>query len=414
MDTECARQSDRHGPGTGQHMSGAIGERYREVRNRLAEWRKKNITEGLAGDKNVELLGARGATAVFIGDTVRNSTESIITATRVFKDNESSPQEQAAAVLRVFSSFSMMAALSGPEGLIAGSIVSALLGMVTMILDATAPDRMSELAKFEQLLRSLRAKDAADEVNASQRMLNRDLATVKSFPDGSKSWDGDNSILLTAPITSDPAHFHLAKTSEWLKDPENKNVEQWEEVFLAYAATITQDLYLLSTMLEKLRSDLEVRRPMLAFMQKYGADMEKDFEDLMDTVEDCGDYWHTSWGNQSGLYTRNPWQPRRAYDGWGDMNIGHAQSISISPRNGRIWIDDEDSPDHPLRTGMPPRFGVFDLDSHAAKGCIDVCLVPWADTDTDLLLLTVTQPINSRPRLIINEWKERRSEFFKR
>jgi hypothetical protein len=147
-------------------MSGAIGERYREVRNRLAEWRKKNITEGLAGDKNVELLGARGATAVFIGDTVRNSTESIITATRVFKDNESSPQEQAAAVLRVFSSFSMMAALSGPEGLIAGSIVSALLGMVTMILDATAPDRMSELAKFEQLLRSLRAKDAADEVNA--------------------------------------------------------------------------------------------------------------------------------------------------------------------------------------------------------------------------------------------------------
>jgi hypothetical protein len=166
MDTECARQSDRHGPGTGQHMSGAIGERYREVRNRLAEWRKKNITEGLAGDKNVELLGARGATAVFIGDTVRNSTESIITATRVFKDNESSPQEQAAAVLRVFSSFSMMAALSGPEGLIAGSIVSALLGMVTMILDATAPDRMSELAKFEQLLRSLRAKDAADEVNA--------------------------------------------------------------------------------------------------------------------------------------------------------------------------------------------------------------------------------------------------------
>jgi hypothetical protein len=134
----------------------------------------------------------------------------------------------------------------------------------------------------------------------------------------------------------------------------------------------------------------------------------------MDTVEDCGDYWHTSWGNQSGLYTRNPWQPRRAYDGWGDMNIGHAQSISISPRNGRIWIDDEDSPDHPLRTGMPPRFGVFDLDSHAAKGCIDVCLVPWADTDTDLLLLTVTQPINSRPRLIINEWKERRSEFFTR
>ena len=66
----------------------------------------------------------------------------------------------------------------------------------------------------------------------------------------------NNSILATAPITSDISLFMLAKTGEWLRKPKNAELEQWEKVVPAYAETVIQVISLQLTMLMKLHDKI--------------------------------------------------------------------------------------------------------------------------------------------------------------
>jgi hypothetical protein len=383
----------------------------------------------LAGDSSsqdeqiINSMGARGALATTVADTIRNTTESIITASRVFADKDSSPQEQAGAVLRCFSSFSMMAGLAGPAGLVVGTSISAILGMLTLILDATSPERETEMAKIEKLLRGLEAETEIREIRAAQLKLNQQLKTIETFADGSKTWDGANSILTTSPITHDISQFKLTVAGNWLRNPANQELEKWEEVFVAYAETEIQVIALLTAMLSKLRP--EDRPTMLAFTQEFGAQMELLFEELLDTVDECGELWSLTRVYGYGSYVKNPFQPPRTHGGWSDMDIGAVGSIAVSPRSGRVWAFLTYDPTK-LITGNGQLITGKGRDAatgaaaemcelqagNAPQTCIDIGLHPFAGPDTDLLLVTST-PSHSQPgHLKLNEWVEKRSRFY--
>ena len=363
----------------------------------------------LPGDanKDTEILGARGALAIYVSDTVKSTTESIITATQVFKDPDSSPQEQAAAVLRCFSGFSMFVGLAGPTGLVVGSIVSAMLGMVTLILDATGPARETEMQKLEGLLRGLGAEDARIEAVAAQKSMKRNLAVVRSFADESQTFNG---LLQSVPITGGISEHVMLKTSEWLAVEDNRRLEKWEEVFLAYAESEIEFIFLLLTMLQKIKATGDDRKPMLAYIQEYGSQLESQMQKLMDTVDDCGDYWATTSEWHYGMHVKNPWQPERQYGGWEDLGTGSVQTITISPRNGRIWTAGWGGT-RELMTGEPNQMHTFS----GIQGSIDVGLVPFAEKDVDLLLVTAAgaNP-HTGTHLKVNEWHERRGRFLTR
>jgi hypothetical protein len=383
----------------------AVAHRFPDTRARM-----ENYMTG-AGELDTTLiadLSARGTVALYVADTLRRTTETAITAARVFADFQSTPQEQAAAVLRCFSSFTMLAGLTGPMGLAVGTTVSTLIGVITLILEATSSERESEMHKLEGLLRSLKAQDAENEVRAAQGRLNTQLRTVQSFEDGSKTWDGLNSILLTAPILSDISQFMLSKTGEWLRNPENAGVERWEEVFMAYSETVIQVITLQTTMLMKLREhDREI---MMTYIREYGTQMESWFGDLRNTVDGCGEYWHTTLGKSYGCHVKNPWQPPRNNDGWEDINVGQVGTIAVSPQTDRIWATSIER-EWPLITGKAG--DTIPVSEGELAGCIDVCVVPWAAQDTDLLLVTSKGAHGNEPgHLSLNQWHEKRSRFY--
>jgi hypothetical protein len=377
-----------------------LGNRYTGLQTQLTEYRRDYLTARPGWDKDAEILGARGALATYVSDTVRNTTESIITTTRVFADKESNPQEQAAAVLRCFSSFSMMLGLAGPEGLVLGTAVSAVLGIITMILDATNPARESQTQKLEKLLRDLRADDASIEAKAARGMIKQQLNTVRTFDDASQTWEGINH---TADVTKGVSQYMLAKTAYWLSIPQNQGLDQWEEVFLSYAETEIQVIDLMNTMLAKLQP--RHRTQMVSVLQTYGEELESRFEELMDPVDACGDLWHTTAKWHYGSHAKQ--LPRKKQYGWEDMNIGSIQSISITSRNGRIWTARWDG-NHELMTGQAGQMHSF----NNLNGCIDVCLVPFAEKGADLLLVTAAgRNPNTGTALWVNEWHESRGRF---
>jgi hypothetical protein len=122
-------------------------------------------------DENVlRALGPRAGIATLVSNTIVSTTESIITATKVMNDTESSHGEKAAAALRCFSGVSMLVAFTGPTGLAAGTAISAVLAMITELLDAYAGSdgRKTELKEFEKLLKDLRLKEKLSAIKSAQ------------------------------------------------------------------------------------------------------------------------------------------------------------------------------------------------------------------------------------------------------
>jgi hypothetical protein len=190
----------------------------------------------------------------------------------------------------------------------------------------------------------------------------------------------------------------LAKTAYWLSIPQNQGLDQWEEVFLSYAETEIQVIDLMNTMLAKLQP--RHRTQMVSVLQTYGEELESRFEELMDPVDACGDLWHTTAKWHYGSHAKQ--LPRKKQYGWEDMNIGSVQSISITSRNGRIWTARWDG-NHELMTGQAGQMHSF----NNLNGCIDVCLVPFAEKGADLLLVTAAgRNPNTGTALWVNEWHD--------
>lgn len=367
---------------------------------------------GFADENLIRSLGPRAAVGSYFANTVNNTTESVIAATRVFADKDSRPEQKAAAALKCFSSFTMLINATGPIGLAVGSTISAVLGIITFILDATSDHREDEMAKLEGLLRKLNAETAANEVQAAQLMIQRQLAGVRKFANNSKTWE---ETQLTANLTSDVSRFKLAVTGEWLRNPANQRTAEWEQVFVGYAETVTHDVALQTTILQKLSTD-DSRGTLLGVLKKYGDQLEAQFDELMAAVNDCGDLWHVSLKECWGVSVTNPGRPPRPYDGWQGIDLGRVASIAISPRTDRIWTERIDAPEQNgparLSTGAPGE--MYDFDGAAyPHGVIDLCLVPWAGPDADLLLVTANGKDNTGPgKLLVNEWQEKQSRWF--
>lgn len=378
--------------------------------------RQKALVQALTGDAGklstqlVNQVSSNATVASFLGYTVSQTTQSIISATNVFNNPESSQQEKAASVLGVFASFSAVLGAFGPAGVAAGTVISGLLSVITMILNGTAEHREDELDKLERRLRELNAEEAANDVQAARDSFSLALAALQALEDGTRSWADEKDS------TTGISHFALAKTSAWLQTKANQGTEKWEEVFVGYAEATLQVITLLNMILLKLRP--EERAPMLAYMQVYGGHIERNFGAMRETVSRCGEYYAIDPHRHGWFYVKNPWQPERPSGGW-QSNLGvYAQSIVISRRNDRIWAGAPDG-ERPLVTGSTRAgLGVHVLEKDGATGCVDVCLWPWATPDTDLLLACVTKPnplcTGDLPVLIVNTWTERRSRFYTR
>lgn len=372
---------------------------------------QKTLT-GDAADLSTQLVNqvsSNATVASFLGYTVSQTTQSIISATNVFNNPESSQQEKAASVLGVFASFSAVLGAFGPAGVAAGTIISGVLSVITMILNGTAEHREDELDKLERRLRELNAEDAANDVQAARDSFSLALAALESLGDGTRSWADEKDS------TTGISHFALAKTSAWLQTKANQGTEKWEEVFVGYAEATLQVITLLNMILLKLKP--AERAPMLAYMKVYGGHIERNFGAMRDTVARCGEYYAIDINRHGWYDVKNPWQPPgRPNGGWQSHLRVFAQSIAISRRNDRIWAGVPDR-ERPLVTGSTRAgLSVHVLENHGATGCVDVCLWPWVAADTDLLLACVTKPnplcTGDLPVLIVNEWTERRSRFY--
>ena len=98
---------------------------------------------------------------------VSATTISMLSAVSVFEDPKSGDREKAVAVLNCLASFSQVAVVGGPAGMAAGAIVSMLLGVISLILEATGEHRETMMEQLEKKLRELKAEDEADGVNAA-------------------------------------------------------------------------------------------------------------------------------------------------------------------------------------------------------------------------------------------------------
>ncbi|PWS34515.1 hypothetical protein DFH01_23505 [Falsiroseomonas bella] len=275
---------------------------------RFPRERRLEIQKILTGDADnlstqlVNQVSSNATVASFLGYTVSTTTQSIISATNVFNNAESSPQEQAASVLGVFAGFSALMGALGPAGVAAGTLVSGLLSVISMILNATAEHREDELDKLERRLRELNAEDAANDVQAARDSFSLSLAALETLADGTRSWADEKDN------TTGISHFALAKTSAWLQTKANQGTEKWEEVFIGYAEATIQVIALLNTIMLKLKP--EERAPMLAYMQVYGGHVERNFGAMRDTVAGCGEYYLIDIMRHGWYYKKTPECPR--------------------------------------------------------------------------------------------------------
>ena len=150
---------------------------------------------------------------------VSATTISMLSAVSVFDDPKSGDREKAVAVLNCLASFSQVAVVGGPAGMAAGAIVSMLLGVISLILEATGEHRETMMEQLEKKLRELKAEDEADDVNAARIMIDRQQSAVKSFHNASRTWD---QLMATAPLTHGISEFKLVKAGEWLSGPQTR------------------------------------------------------------------------------------------------------------------------------------------------------------------------------------------------
>ena len=357
-------------------------------------------------------LGSRAGISTFLLNATTQTADRILTATRVFADADSTPQQKASSALKCMSALALVFSVTGPIGVAVSTAFAAVLGIITFILDATAGHRDKEMSELVTVLRGLNAELAAHEVETAHSMLKTQYAVVRSFADNSKTW---NEILPSAQIMDGITQFKLAMTGQWLHNPQNQMLEKWEEVFNGYAEAVVLNISLQLLMLQKLSNE-ESRKASLAALGIYGNKVVTEFEELMEAVNDCGDLWHVDLGSCRCCQVTNPGRPARAYDGWHGVDFGLAASIAVSPRTDRIWVDHVDGPAMTsgarLATGEDGKMYVFE-DPKFPHGVIDICLVPWAGTDMDLLVVTATGKDSSGPGyLLTNAWHEKHSRWF--
>jgi hypothetical protein len=293
---------------------------------------------------------------------VADTTNSILGAVSVFKDPKSGDSEKAGAVLNCLASFSQVGVLGGPAGLAAGTVVSMLLGAISVILEATGDHRETMMEQLENKLRELKAEDEADGVKAARQMFARQKAAVRSFDNGSKTWE---ELLETAPLTSGISQFTLALTGEWLKRPQNQKVKGWEEVFVGYSHALTDSFELHVDCLGKLATEKD-RATMMGVLQVLAKQVNKLLDKLEENLVVLGSHWNIG-HSDTYVYFADDFNKYK----WENINVGSLGSIAVSPEHKRIWAC-ERSGKQRLATGRKGDMYQFDWASH----CSDVTLIP--------------------------------------
>jgi len=322
--------------------------------------------------------------AVHVANTVGETTDAIVSCAKVFASKESTDKDKAAAVIKVVAKFGQIAALFGPGAV----IVSALLGMVSAILEATNRQSESLLDQLENLMRKLVGESTADEINASNKMIHRQIAALEACPDQSQTWQ---QILEVAPLTSGISQFKILVASEWLLRKENQDNEIWEEVFECHAQAMTTVYRLLKVV----RLKLDASDSRFKSFENVEKAIYSEFWDqclkFAKKISEMGHFRHIGKDNRYVYLQDN------LVKGWIDPDNGYYESIAFvrTPLGDKIggWGCYRDN--HRLC------FGTFKQDMSSVRyvrdgsstnkdrspGCSDVAIAPFGDGGTAYYLL---------------------------
>jgi len=324
--------------------------------------------------------------ASYFATLMGQSTGAIIETNRVFQDKDSSDLAKASAAMKCAGQVSQISALLGPEAL----IVTALLNVVALILDAFSPQSASMIEQLETLMRQLRGEAVAEEIHAANELMKRQIATIKTLADQSTSWHDLNE---TAPLTHDISQFTILAASQWLRRPENQSNLVWEEVFVGHAQAMTTVYRLLN------EYRLKIKEEHSALFEGAAENIYENFwaqcNDFTGKINKLGKFWHTGIDTHSASPADDLDKPWRGATDWGRF-------ASLAAR----YLDDEETiSGWACTTGHQLTTGAFNNDMKIfsqTKGCVDVAITPFPTYDRNypLLITSKGDDSNQNGRLI--------------